>query len=168
MIDKLVEKSFIPRETADMLFKDDLEKLLDSELMEQILSAKSIIREQRFNMLLPTSQFTEDEALREKVEGLETAVQGVIDLILIDKEDRICLYDYKTDRLSGAELSDPTLAAERMNQTHGLQLSYYAKAVEYLFGRAPDRVAVYSTCSARLYDIQPVQLTIPPNTHDNL
>jgi ATP-dependent helicase/nuclease subunit A len=168
MIDKLTEQKFIPQETAELLYTDDLEKFLTSELMEQILGSKRVIREQRFNILFPTSIFTEDEELKQKVEGLKTAVQGVIDLILIDGDGNICLYDYKTDRLTREEMADDTLAAARMNKVHGLQLSYYSNAVEYLFGKAPDRIAIYSTCSAKLYDIAPMKLSIPTLTHDNL
>ncbi|MBQ9112277.1 MAG: UvrD-helicase domain-containing protein [Clostridia bacterium] len=164
-LDMLVAKRFIPEDMAKLLYMEDLEKLLDSELTESILSAKRVIREQRFNMLLPTSEFTQDKDLKANVRDMKTAVQGVIDLILIDGNGRICLYDYKTDRLTRVELADDSLAAERMNRTHGLQLSYYARAVQYLFGKAPDRVAVYSTCSAKLYDITPTELSIP---HDIL
>ena len=168
MIDKLTEQRFIPQETAELLYTEDLEKFLTSELMEQILGSKRVIREQRFNILFPTSIFTEDEELKQKVEGLKTAVQGVIDLILIDGDGNICLYDYKTDRLTREEMTDDTLAAARMSKVHGLQLSYYVSAVEYLFGKAPDRIAIYSTCSAKLYDIAPMKLSIPTLTHDNL
>ena len=168
MIDRLTEQRFIPQETAELLYTEDLEKFLTSELMEQILGSKRVIREQRFNILFPTSIFTEDEELKQKVEGLKTAVQGVIDLILIDGDGNICLYDYKTDRLTREEMTDDTLAAARMSKVHGLQLSYYVSAVEYLFGKAPDRIAIYSTCSAKLYDIAPMKLSIPTLTHDNL
>ena len=81
--------------------------------------------------------------------------QGVIDLILFDSEGRLCLYDYKTDRLTKEELSDKALAAKRMNDLHGLQLSYYAHAAEQLFGVPCHRLCVYATHSATLYDILP-------------
>ena len=81
------------------------------------------------------------------------AVQGVIDLILVDEDGEISLYDYKTDRLTREERENYALAARKMNDAHGLQLSYYAKAIELLFGKSCRRIAVYSTHSARLYDI---------------
>ncbi|MBO5204002.1 MAG: UvrD-helicase domain-containing protein [Clostridia bacterium] len=164
-VDMLTEKRFITREIADLIYKEDLEKLMKSELASQVLSAKRIIREQRFNILLPTASFTQDDKLRERIADEKIAIQGVIDLIVIDSDGRLCLYDYKTDRLSKAELANDALATEKMNKLHGSQLSYYAKAVSVLFGKAPDRVAVYSTCAAKLFDIEMCELTIP---HDIL
>ena len=128
---------------------------MKSELIGLILSAKSIIREQRFNVELSAKGFTSDEELLDLMQDEKLAVQGVIDLIIIDESGNISLFDYKTDRLSRAELSDPALAEARMNETHGLQLSYYAKAVEHLFGRKCARVSVYSTHAARLFEITP-------------
>ena len=52
-----------------------------------------------------------------------------------------------------AELENEALAAKRMNDAHGLQLTYYAKAVELLFGRTCSRILVYSTHAARLFEI---------------
>ena len=72
--------------------------------MNEILSAKRIIREQRFNVSFPSEKFTNDPALVEKMNGEELAVQGVIDLILITRDGKIKLYDYKTDRLTKNEL----------------------------------------------------------------
>ena len=40
-----------------------------------------------------------------------------------------------------------------MNELHSLQLSYYAEAVNKLFGEYPESVSVYSTVSAKLYPI---------------
>ena len=71
-------------------------------------------------------------------------VQGVIDCIVLYPDGRIGLFDYKTDRLTREELSDLELASEKLRRKHSLQLYYYSLAVERIFGRAPDRVEVYS------------------------
>ena len=96
------------------------------------------------------------------------AVQGVMDLFLIDSEGHIGLYDYKTDRLSPEELATPTLAARRLNRVHGLQLSYYAQAISLLFGRPCDRVCIYSTHAGKLFDVDLLPLTLPKELVDNL
>lgn len=160
VLQTLTEKKFIPESLAQTVYKDELEKLRFSDFTEKILNSDRVIREQRFNILLPTAEFTQNSELKMKTANEKIAVQGVIDLILIDKQGNIELYDYKTDRLSAAELKNPALAAERMNKIHGLQLSYYEKAIEYLFGRLPKRTAVYSTHSGLLYDICTKPLTI--------
>ncbi len=149
----LTEKRFLPPKIAQNVYKDELAKFASSSLVEEILSADKIIREQRFNILLDAADFTLDTELKSKLANEQIAVQGVIDLIVIDTDGNIRLYDYKTDRLNYEQLKDSALACKKLNEAHAQQLSYYAKAVEKLFGRAPVRVAVYSTHAARLYDI---------------
>lgn len=160
-VDMLIAKGFIPSSYSDMIYKDELKNLVDGDFVKEILMSKKIIREQRFNILLPSEYFTEDEHLRQQIRSEKIAVQGVIDLVLIDNDGNIGLYDYKTDRLSTEELENYDLAYAKMNMLHGLQLSYYAEAVKRLFGKSPSRIAVYSTHAAKLFDISPTPLTIP-------
>ncbi|MBQ7376402.1 MAG: UvrD-helicase domain-containing protein [Clostridia bacterium] len=150
---RLAELKFIPESTKELVYLSELEKFLHSELIELIIGSKQVIREQRFNVELPVDKFSSDPELLEKMRGETLAVQGVIDLLLIDEDGEISLYDYKTDRLMREERENYALAAKRMNETHGLQLSYYAKAIELLYGKPCRRICVYSTHSATLYDI---------------
>ena len=99
-----------------------------------------------------------DEAKTERL-----AVQGVMDLIVIDEQGKLLLVDYKTDRLTKEELMDENAAAKRLNQVHGLQLSYYAHAAAMLFDRPCDRLAIYSTHGARLFDVTPLPLILSKN-----
>ncbi len=161
---RLCEKRFLPDDAEQLIYFDELEQFLSSELFTTIREAKKIIREQRFNLFLPSAEFTRNPELSERIRDEHLAVQGVIDLIVIDRLDRLCLYDYKTDRLSPAELADPALAQKKMEEFHASQLSYYAKAANMLFGRPCDRLAVYSTHAARLFDIEPVEFTVPTIT----
>lgn len=150
---RLEEKRFLPQNAASLIYTEELERFFNSELIEKILSAKKIIREQRFNVELSPKGFTSDLNLLEKMREEVLAVQGVIDLILIKANGEVELYDYKTDRLTALELSSFECARERMNKTHGQQLFYYSKAIEFLMGKKCSRIAVYSTHSAKLYDI---------------
>ncbi len=159
----LVENAFIPERIAECVYTEELERFRESELLTEILSAQRIIREQRFNILLPAKEFSLDEAFIEHIKDEKIAVQGVIDLLLITNDGKILLFDYKTDRLTQNELDNALLAHKRINDTHASQLSYYAKAVEAMFGRAPDKIAIYSTHAARLFDIDIRSLKIPPD-----
>ncbi len=159
-IAKLVEKKFIPQNIAELIYEEEAQKFLEGPLAERISNAKQVIREQRFNLLLPAEAFSEHEETRSLLHGETLAVQGVIDLILIDESGSIELYDYKTDRLTGAELANDEAARRRMNEAHGLQLSYYARAVELLFERKCTRVCVFSTHASKLYGIDRVPLRI--------
>lgn len=165
---RLVEERFLPQNIADMVYVEELDRFLQSDLVRRIKTAKTVIRERRFNLYMDSEAFTANSDLKRSLQGEKLAVQGVIDLILIDKEDRICLFDYKTDRLSREERNDPVLATEKMNRLHGLQLSYYAYAAEKLFGRPCHQICVYSTHSGALYDITATSPCLPENTLDRL
>ena len=56
----------------------------------------------------------------------------------------LTVIDYKTDRLSKAELESPALAEERLRRVHTIQLGYYTLAAEQIFGKKPSSVEVYS------------------------
>ena len=152
-LDRLCSLKYLPQNTPSLIYLDELEKFTESDFIKEILSSKRIIREQRFNISLPISDFTQDPELIEKSKGSSLAVQGVIDLILVDKDGNVHLYDYKTDRLSKNELTNPTLARRKLMNAHAEQLSYYAKAVELMFGKPCDSVQIYSTHSGLLYNI---------------
>lgn len=154
-------KKFIPDDILNLVKTDELEGFIKSELADRISKASMIYREQRFNLLLPATAFTKNSEFLDIVQDESLAVQGVIDLILVDGDGNIELYDYKTDRLSHEELQDDAKGRARMNRDHGNQLSYYAKAVEELFGKPCSKICIYSTHSAKLYDIDPVALSIP-------
>ncbi len=158
---RLSHLKFLPSHAASLIYTEELAEFLKSDFCSFILSAKDIIREQRFNVELPVEGFTSKGELKEKMRDEKLAVQGVIDIILIDEDGSISLFDYKTDRLTHAELENERFAKKRMNDAHALQLSYYAKAVQLLFGKPCKRIAVYSTHSARLYDITPVAIGLP-------
>ncbi len=155
---RLEEKKFLAPNASSLIYTKELESFLQSELIHSILNADKVIREQRFNIKLSAKGFTKNEELLNMMQDEELAVQGVIDLVLIDWAGNIELYDYKTDRLTKAELDNVKLAKARINRDHARQLSYYAKAAELLFGRPCKRVAVYSTHSALIYDIDVLDL----------
>ena len=152
-LNRLCELKYLPENVKDLIYKDELERFLESELIKQIFASKKIIREQRFNISLPINNFTKNKALISKMQGEQLAVQGVIDLILIDKDGKIRLFDYKTDRLSSKELEDPDLAEHKLNTIHANQLSYYAQAIELMFGKKCESAQIYSTHSGRLYNV---------------
>lgn len=154
-LSRLLEEKFLPLSASQLVYREELEAFMSSELFKVILASNRIVREQRFNVELTLDGFNVGDELRDLMGEDKLAVQGVIDLITVGEDGSVSLFDYKTDRLSRAELENDELAKKTMNERHGNQLSYYAKAAELLFGRKCSRVCVYSTHSAKLYEIAP-------------
>lgn len=115
-----------------------------SKLICDMLAAKRLYREFRFNVKLPAEDFTTDPEQKKLFTGEHVLVQGVIDCLYEDKDGEYHLIDYKTDRLTPEERADRTLARQKLYDKHSLQLSYYAKAVELMFGKYPKTIEVYS------------------------
>lgn len=150
---RLTEARFLSPDTAELCRTEELDAFFESAFFASLSAAKKIYREQRFNIFLPAVNFTSDEAYSEALRDERILVQGVIDLFFIDANDRLVLCDYKTDRLSKAELESDRLLAFSMKKRHGEQLTYYALALKELLGRTPDRVLVYATAAGRAVEI---------------
>ena len=143
-VERLVRERYIREDEAALVHLDELEAFRRCSLCRELCEAKAIYRELRFHSKLPASMLTEDEEKRKRYEGATVLVQGVIDCILEDALGNLTLIDYKTDRLSYEERKSPTLAAQTLREKHGAQLTYYAAAVEEMFGRKPTRTLLYS------------------------
>lgn len=141
---RLKEKGFLSEKTASLVRREELTLFADSELFEAMQSAKKLYREFRFNTRLPAELFTRDEEKQKLYKGHFVLVQGVIDCLIENADGSLRLIDYKTDRLTKEELADERLAQKKLSDSHSLQLSYYALAIEKIFGKKPDRVEVYS------------------------
>jgi len=152
-LDRLTKQGFIPRRMADMVNTTQLEAFFESEFYSAISTAAQVHREQRFNIMLPASSFSEHPETVTILEGERLLVQGVIDLFFTDADGKLVLCDYKTDYLTPAEIADPSLATAKLAERHGTQLSYYAAALERICGRRPDRVVIYSLPLGRELDI---------------
>ena len=151
---RLTEKGFISDADAKRVRLDEIRLFGKSRLFAEMLSAKKLYREFRFNVMLPASLFTKDEEKREKLRGQNLLLQGVIDCLIEDGNGDFHLVDYKTDRLTKEELLDKSLAEKTLNEKHSLQLSYYALAVEKIFTRKPSTVRVYSLPLGDTVDIK--------------
>ena len=143
-LSRLVEKGFLSKKDAARVRLSEIELFKNSALIKEILEAKKCYREQRFNVTLPASLFTQDEKRKLLLEGESILVQGVIDCIIEDNSGDLHLIDYKTDRLTKEELSDKALAEKALADKHKTQLYYYALAIKELFGKSPKSVEIYS------------------------
>ena len=143
-LSRLIEHKFIAPQVAELINLKQLEKFFKSDFYAILKNAKKTYREQRFNILLPASHFTQDTKFKADVEQEDILVQGVIDLFFEDESGNIILCDYKTDYLTAEELRDEALVIKKMKERHGRQLEYYAMAIERFLGKAPDKILIYS------------------------
>ena len=118
-----------------------------------MLEAKRLYREFRFNVKLPARDFATDAELKSLYKTESVLVQGVIDCLYEDEDGELHLIDYKTDRLTKEERENKELARAKMYEKHSLQLSYYAKAVELMFGKYPKTIEVYSLPLGETLDV---------------
>lgn len=150
---RLTSLGYISSADAGLLRRDELLAFSRSSLFNEIRRAREVHRETRFNVMLPAAQFTTSAELAHDLDGEQILVQGVIDLFFTDENGSLVLCDYKTDRLSRAELSDPSLAAKKLAAAHSEQLGYYCAALGRITGKLPDRVTVYSLALGDCIDI---------------
>lgn len=143
-LNELKTGGFLSEKDASLVRTREVDLFVKSRLMTEMLSAAKIYREFRFNVKLPAADFTTEEELKKLYENEEILVQGVIDCLYVDGDGEYHLVDYKTDRLTPEERESPDLARKALFDKHSLQLSYYAKAVEKIFGRYPSTIEVYS------------------------
>ncbi len=143
-LERLRQGGFISDADAERVRLDEIEAFRKSELYRIMRGAKKLYREFRFNVRLPASHFTSDEENKRLYAGEDILVQGVIDCIVERGDGSLCLYDYKTDRLTREELADRALAEEKLRASHKMQLTLYSLAAEKIFGKSPEVLEVYS------------------------
>ena len=149
----LIENGFLLSVSAEIIHKKWLALFRESQLMQWILEAKRIYREQKFGLHIPMRELTKDP-LRQEMLGEHTIfVQGSIDLVLQTEDGKLLLIDYKTDHITEKERTAPSLLAKNLRDRHGVQLSYYAKAVKALFGKSPDSIYIYSVPLGKTVEI---------------
>lgn len=151
-IDRLLKKGFIDKRSAEIVNVEKVNKFFGGELYESISKAKKIWREKRFNILLPASEFTSKDELKQVFSEKGILVQGVIDVVFVDENDRLVLADYKTDSFSEKDIKSGE--AERiLIERHQTQLKYYAEACKRIFGRPIDKVVIYSFALGRSVEL---------------
>ena len=143
-LERLIAEKFLSPDTRDLVRTKELERFFESSFYSSLRGAVRMRRETRFHIFLPAADFTRKTHLAYELGEEKLAVQGVIDLFYYDAQGKLILCDYKTDRLTAEELKDPCLAAQKLSERHGEQLSYYARALEEICGKRPDKTLIYS------------------------
>ena len=140
-LQRLVENGYVSKDIAADVDKEKIKGFIKSTLASRIENAKRVYKEQRFNIKLPAEDFTQDEEKRKALCGESIFVQGVIDLVFEEGEE-IVLVDYKTDSFGREKTKE--YVENALRERYFLQLEYYKKAVEKMFGKVPGEVLIYS------------------------
>lgn len=143
-LERLVDKEFISNDDGERVRINELRAFVRSDLFKEIKRSAALHRELRFNVFFKASDFTDEKEKKALLANEKILVQGVIDCLIENEHGDLHLIDYKTDRLTKEELLNPASAEKKLKDAHTLQLSYYKKAVEEIFGKAPTRIGVYS------------------------
>lgn len=130
-VEQLVMKKIISDEEKESIDLSKIERFLQSEIYVRIKEAKKMEKEKAFCLRMKLEEF----------ENQEIAIQGMIDLYFVDKNDQLVLVDYKTDFVK-----DENDLKEKYFQ----QLEIYKKALETSLNRKVDEVYIYSTYQNKL------------------
>ena len=139
----LEDKGFIDKRNASLVNIEKVKSFFESDLYNELLQAKNIWREKRFNIKLPASEFVTEPQRKILLESEKVLVQGVIDLLFETNDGRLILADYKTDYFSESDIKSGK-AEKVLIDRHKTQLFYYAEACKRLLGRKVDSVLIYS------------------------
>ncbi|MBO5357272.1 MAG: UvrD-helicase domain-containing protein [Clostridia bacterium] len=142
-LERLVDGAFISKRDSEIVNIEHLEAFIKSDLLANILTAKKVIREFRFNVMLDASEFSNNEALKNE----KVLVQGVTDCIYENELGELILVDYKTDYVTLDNYESV------LRKRHTTQLTYYKKACELMFEKPVAKVLIYSVPLAKTVEI---------------
>ena len=100
-----------------------------SPLWQELKYAREIYKEQPFYINIPDKEIYEEDEEKEKI-----LVQWIIDLYYIDKDGKLVLIDYKTDKYG---------TSIELEEKYKLQLELYKRALEDATGKKVDRASVW-------------------------
>ena len=140
--DRLLALGFLSAAQAESIPADKVRAFFESGLYRRMKNAAEMYREKRFIVGIPAAELTGDDLKKQDFGDETVIVQGVIDCAFVDSDGRFCLVDYKTDRFRG-DMPEEEIR-KTLAERHGLQLGYYRRALEIMYGRKPDETLIYS------------------------
>jgi ATP-dependent helicase/nuclease subunit A len=139
-LESLVVKELITEQQAESVDKVKIKTFVSSDICRRMLNSGNFYREVPFNIELSVAELypdlfgsnTEDKVL----------LQGVVDCYF-EENNKIVLIDYKTDNIRNVN-------KQEIKDKYGLQISYYARALELLTGLEVSERYIYMFASAEL------------------
>jgi ATP-dependent helicase/nuclease subunit A len=157
----LEQREVLSAEQKNTILTVQIVKFLSTPLGQRLFSSEQILREVPFTLSLPSEVRFPSEV------QTNILVQGVIDVVLISKDDQqrinAEILDYKTDSLRSDRKDSADTTADRdgggtdpaqiLRDRYTLQLSLYALAIENLLKIKVTRRTLYSFSLGREIDI---------------
>ena len=126
-IQQLVEKEFLTKKEAKNIDKEKLKLFFASKTYKIIKNGDKVEREMQFLCKI------ESEKIYNKVKNRKILMQGVVDC-LVEKNNKLTLIDYKTDRLT----------ENMLKKKYTPQLKYYKYAIEKTLKKQISSCLIYS------------------------
>lgn len=143
---RLINEGYMPREYEKLIYVSEIERFFESDLYRYISATPYMLREYRFNVGLPASEFSFEN--KEALSSELLFVQGVIDCAFENENGELTIVDYKTDRLKNTEADIAAFIAR-----HSTQLQYYKVALERITKRKVTSLLLYSFCLGKAVNV---------------
>jgi ATP-dependent helicase/nuclease subunit A len=138
---QLQDRGILTREEREAMDPSVIADFFKTEAGLRLASSTRVQRELPFSFGLRAGEVYPDcdPAVAEEI----LLIQGVIDCLFEDAAGRLCLLDYKTDRING-------LDDQALKERYRIQLDLYARAIESIWKRRVDDRLVYYFDGARV------------------
>lgn len=105
-----------------------------SDLGRKMLNADKVYRERPFEIMIGANEY--DSSLEDFYKDEGVILQGVIDCFF-EKDGRLTLLDYKTDKVLGED------GTEKLKEKYRIQLELYSRAIEKILGKKTHEKYLY-------------------------
>ncbi len=147
-ITSMVEKELITEKQAKSINIKKIKGFISSPICQRMLLSGKFYREVPFNIELPFEELYPIDDRSETTED-NILLQGVVDCYF-EEADKIVLIDYKTDFIN-QESSEGS--SELIKIKYGMQISYYARALELLTGLTVNEKYIYLFSTGELVEM---------------
>lgn len=117
-IERLKNIGLLSEKQTDLIDREKMKNLLDSELVNRIIKSPTVYREEQFSAKLKSSQIFDE--CENSVTDAEIIVQGAVD-VAFEENGNLVIVDYKTDRVKDIS---------KLTELYRKQLEIYKLAME--------------------------------------
>lgn len=116
------ERCYLTEEELQRIELSRIQTFCEQELYQRILDSKQVWTEKPF-------------VYKKEIDGEQYHLQGIIDLAFLDRDDKLVVVDFKTDRLR---------EEKAFLERYGLQLELYSEAIAKISGYEVKESLIYS------------------------